>query len=419
MDVPPPPIINKVTDRGQELDVPAPIQISKHLEYERKDRDKERDRNRERERERELKERERERERYEKERYEKEREMDRRRERDLERERIERDQWDRERDRERHHHHERREREKGRSRSKSPIPESGAGDCLSIEETNKLRAKLGLKPLEVDTGPTQPSSSAAAIEAKKGLSNAEKDLSSYKDEWGEFLHKPAANLKDKAAAEKMREKLKQRKEKRFVEERLAQIRTLGESDDEVDDVSKWVQRNKRAVDLKKEAEKRAKALEEMDAEFGVNDLIEKDKKESRRNAYSDKHLKGLRVEHDMEDFSEGKTVILTLKDKGVLDEEDGDTLVNVNMIDDERYRKNVENKKQNPLSYGYNVYEEQYDQFGTPIERGILEKYDEDVDGKPTKKKNFVLGENIEEEREHKRKLLEVNVKTLGCDKKC
>ena len=37
-------------------------------------------------------------------------------------------------------------------------------------------------------------------------------------------------------------------------------------------------------------------------------------------------------------FAEGKAVILTLKDQGVLDE-GGDVLVNVNMIDDERYRK--------------------------------------------------------------------------------
>lgn len=35
---------------------------------------------------------------------------------------------------------------------------------------------------------------------------------------------------------------------------------------------------------------------------------------------------------------EGKELILTLKDKGVLDEE-GDSLVNVNLIDEERYKK--------------------------------------------------------------------------------
>ena len=33
--------------------------------------------------------------------------------------------------------------------------------------------------------------------------------------------------------------------------------------------------------------------------------------------YSAKNLKGLKVEHALESFSEGKTVILTLKDKGL------------------------------------------------------------------------------------------------------
>lgn len=37
-------------------------------------------------------------------------------------------------------------------------------------------------------------------------------------------------------------------------------------------------------------------------------------------------------------FAEERAVVLTLKDKGVLDEEE-DTLVNVNMLDDERYKK--------------------------------------------------------------------------------
>lgn len=35
---------------------------------------------------------------------------------------------------------------------------------------------------------------------------------------------------------------------------------------------------------------------------------------------------------------EGKELVLTLKDKGVLEEED-DVLVNVNLMDDERYKK--------------------------------------------------------------------------------
>ncbi|XP_055917585.1 U4/U6.U5 tri-snRNP-associated protein 1 isoform X2 [Eupeodes corollae] len=389
-----------------------------------------------REREKREREREKEREREFREREHREREMarereqarDRERERDRDREREQYRDRERDRDQDRYQHQHgsqresqmqkpsssststRREPEKRKERSASPIPENGAGDCLSIEETNKIRLKLGLKPLEVDSGPIKPSSSSAeksAVDEKTGDT-----LASYKDEWGEFLHKPADNLKDKAQAEKLREKFKQKKEKRMLEEKLKRIRTLGESDEEVDDVEKWVDRNKKKEHMRKEAEMRAKALEEMDAEFGVDDLMEKEKREARRKAYNDNHLRGLRVDHDMEDFSEGKTVILTLKDKGVLDEDD-DTLVNVNMMDDEHYRKNVINKKKNPLSYGYDVYEEQYDMLGNPIDRGILEKYDEEIEG-AQRKKNFVIGENLEERKEQQRKLLEIKTKLAG-----
>jgi len=80
----------------------------------------------------------------------------------------------------------------------------------------------------------------------------------------------------------------------------------------------------------------------------------------------------------------------------------------------ERYKKNVANKKQNPLSYGYNVYEEQYDELGNPIERSVLEKYDDEIEGQPKKRKNFVIGESMDEEREHRRKLLEIKTKLAG-----
>ncbi|XP_073821050.1 U4/U6.U5 tri-snRNP-associated protein 1 [Musca autumnalis] len=450
----------KSRSRERDRSAPPPPQLTRQYDHDddrrRREYDRERERERERERDRERdRDRQRERERaYEKEiarererdRYE--REHIRRRERDRERDRDVEDDMDRERrrdyerrrerdrDRERSDKHSRRrddnedreieralsmESERSKSvevvrsqeRDLSPVPENGAGDCLSIEETNKLRAKLGLKPLELDSGPSsKPSTSAAAAAelAKPG----QKDLSTYKDEWGEFLHKPAENLKEKSETEKIREKLKQRKEKRALEERLARIKTLGESDDEVDDISKWVERNKKAVDEKKEAERRAKLLEEMDQEFGVDDLVQKEQDDARQRAYDEKHLKGLKVDHDVNDFTEGKSIILTLKDADVLDEKADDTLVNVNMIDDERYRKNVATKKQNPLSYGYNVYEEQYDELGNPIERGILEKYDEDLDGNKKKTKTFVIGENLEKEREHQRRVLEIKTKLAG-----
>lgn len=53
-----------------------------------------------------------------------------------------------EREREEYYDDEDKERDKT-----SPQPSSSNADSLSIEETNKLRAKLGLKPLEVAEKP--------------------------------------------------------------------------------------------------------------------------------------------------------------------------------------------------------------------------------------------------------------------------
>lgn len=284
------------------------------------------------------------------------------------------------------------------AKSQSPIPENGAGDSLSIEETNKLRAKLGLKPLQVDSHDSGSSS-------KKKTGAGGEPL--HKDEWGEFYHKPANNIAEKLQAEKLREKFRQRKEKRALEQKLKAVKTLGESDED-DDISKWVDANREKQKMRAEADRRAKILEEMDDEFGVNDLVQEETRRERKKIYSENHLKGLKVDHDLDAFTEGKSVILTLKDQGVLDEEDGDTLINVNLVDDERYRKNIENKKLNPNSYGYNVYDEQVDEFGNPIERDILSKYDEDIDGKTKKKKTFTIGQDVEQEIAQKRRLQEV-----------
>ena len=55
---------------------------------------------------------------------------------------------------------------------------------------------------------------------------------------------------------------------------------------------------------------------------------------------------------------------------GVLDEEEGDTLVNYNMLDNEAAAKNVENKKSRP---DYKPYDEpQYDEYGM-VSTALLE----------------------------------------------
>lgn len=242
-------------------------------------------------------------------------------------------------------------------------PVSASGDAsLSIEETNKLRAKLGLKPLELN-------------ENKKELGTKEEPI------LAEVIN-PVAIQQQK----EMREKLAALKEKRIQNQKLGKVKTMAE-DDWLDDTCAWVEKSRKLEKEKEMAEKRAKLLEEMDQEFGVSSLVEEEFAQHKNNAYTSRELKGLKVQHKVDSFTEGQTVILTLEDKGVLDEEE-DVLVNVGLVDKEKAEKNVELRKKKP---DYNPYddEESVDDMVSFKRQAVLSKYDEEIDGE--KKKSFRL----------------------------
>lgn len=242
-------------------------------------------------------------------------------------------------------------------------PQSSSGDAsLSIEETNKLRAKLGLKPLE--------------------LNENKKELGTKEDPKVAETINPVLIQQQKD----MREKLAAAKEKRLLNQKLGKVKSLAD-DDWLDDTAAWVEKNRKLSKEKEMAEKRAKLLEEMDQEFGVSSLVEEEFAQSKQAAYTSRDLKGLKVQHKAESFSEGSTVILTLQDKGVLEEEE-DILVNVGLVDKEKAEKNVELKKKKP---DYKPYEEEesVDDMVTFKPRSVLSKYDEEIEGE--KKKSFRL----------------------------
>lgn len=253
---------------------------------------------------------------------------------------------------------------------------SGGGLELSIEETNRIRAKLGLKPLEVNY--------PAPVKAE-GVEGNDGEDAPFVTEDGD-VHKPAVNITAQKETDKFKEKMERMKEKRKLNQKLSKVKTLGESDSD-DDVSSWVKKSRKIQTEKEQAEKRAKLLEEMDEEFGIGNLVEQEFTPKTKE-YTSKNLKGLKVEHDMGTFKEGKTVILTLKDKGVLDDDNDDVLMNVNMLDDEVAKKNVENKKKN---FDYKPYDEaEEDEYGMFKAKNLLSKYDEEIEGQ--KKKIFELG---------------------------
>merc|ERR1719295_894473 len=152
----------------------------------------------------------------------------------------------------------------------------------------------------------------------------------------------------------------------------------------------------------------------MDDAFGVDDLIKKESGASGgplgQSSYTEKSLKGLKVEHDADKFEEGKSVILTLKDADVLGE-DQDTLVNVNVVDQEKLDKKISETKK--ARVGYNKYDiEDVDMdTGEMEKKNLLYKYDEELEGE--KKKSFTLGQGgaFSQEEEARRKREEIRAK--------
>lgn len=140
----------------------------------------------------------------------------------------------------------------------------------------------------------------------------------------------------------------------------------------------------------------AKVLDELDDEFGVSALMEREfgstravpsssraqakpaaassSTSSQHSGYSERDLAGLRVEHASHRFQPGESIILTLRDSSILDEMQlddaerrgdeksvarllegrkegalpGDALINVDLADRERLERNLKNKKMRP-----------------------------------------------------------------------
>lgn len=256
-----------------------------------------------------------------------------------------------------------------RIKEETPDTETPAGEgtfheSLSIEETNKIRIKLGLTPLKVEKDATQ-------------------EEPSYSDR--PDVHQPAVNLAATKDADKIKEKLALIRDKRRLHKKLQKVKKIADEDDD-EDASAWVQRSRKIQSEREKAEKQAKILQEMDEEFGISNLLDDELAKEKSEAYSAKDMAGLTVEHDVSSFREGSSVILTLKDSGILEEE-GDTLVNYNMVDLEKAKKNIERKKKLP---GYVAYEDtEEDEYGMMRPKALLSKYDEELEGE--RKKSFML----------------------------
>ncbi|PCH42395.1 SART-1 protein [Wolfiporia cocos MD-104 SS10] len=221
-------------------------------------------------------------------------------------------------------------------------------ESISLEETNKIRISLGLKPLTDDKAP--------------------------------------ANDKEKQAEDnyaKQREEEAKQRESKKIQDNIAKVRnrrelnaklkgsTLGDVDGDVDDTLKWIKRSKKRD--KELAKKRQEELENMDKVF--------------QDEYTEKDLVGLKVSHDFEEMEDGEDRILTLKDSRILDNEE-DELQNVELADHERTKKNNELKIKRRDYTGYD--DEEFAPGHAGMKRSVLSKYDEFLEG--PKEQGFRLG---------------------------
>ncbi|CAK8695653.1 U4/U6.U5 tri-snRNP-associated protein 1-like [Clavelina lepadiformis] len=270
----------------------------------------------------------------------------------------------------------------------APSRGGGGGDeSLSIAETNKLREKLGLKPLKIGSAP-----SADGEESKL-----------------DFVHAPAEDLVKKKKEAALREKLQARKDKRALEKKIAKIKTLGDEDEEESAIN-WVQKSRK----KEQTIKKEKEMSALDAEFGIGDLVEKElgSKVKQERGYTEKDLKGLNVEHSVESFKEGRQAILVIKDKEILASDEEDVLHSVNIQDVEQAKKNLDIKRR---GVGYKAYEEEeVDEMGFFKAKAVLGKYDEEIEGE--KINRFTIGDRgkVDTSWEQQKEFLKQEIRAKG-----
>lgn len=252
-------------------------------------------------------------------------------------------------------------------------------DALSVEQNNKIRAALGLKPLPVP---------GADATAGPEHDDSDSDISSDEED-------PASTLESRQAqaGENWKKLQDEAEAKRKREERNAAIRkareqaqknaklegpTLGETGG-VEDTKTWLQQAKKRQ--KKIEKERARKLEE--------ELEERERAAAAE--YTSADLAGLKVGHEAGEFGEGEEHILTLKDTAVDQEDEDDELENQHLKESEKTAEKLELKKRKPA---YDPTEEN---------AGILAQYDEEIEGK--KRKRFTLDAtgSTAEERDVKR----------------
>ncbi|KAF7905275.1 uncharacterized protein EAF01_005796 [Botrytis porri] len=234
-------------------------------------------------------------------------------------------------------------------------------DSISIEETNRIRASLGMKPLAVPGAAGPIFKQAPSAPAEDAGSTLESRQAEGYDNYRKLQEAEETKRKREAKAEAI-------KRARDTAKRFAKLegKGLGEADDDGDlDAKAWLMKQKKRQKEIEKARKKEQELAEAEAAAAAE--------------YTAKDLAGVRVGHELDTFVEGEDQVLTLKDTTIDEnEEEGDELENLDLREREKLSDKLELKKKKPV---YNPNDD--DDSG---DRKILAQYDEEIDGKRGKR---------------------------------
>jgi len=237
-------------------------------------------------------------------------------------------------------------------------------DAQELEEANRLRVSLGMKPLPVpgasNNGPTykEKSQDAEDGDGEPASTLETREAASY-DNYKKVMEAEAAKKKrdEKLAAIKKARDAAKRAE-------VLQGKGLGEADDDEDE--------KNGMSAKAWLKSQSKRQKKIDQARKYEEQLAAAEAEALANThYTSKDLAGVRVGHEATAFEDGDAYVMTLKDTNVLDEEEGDELENTELRDKERLNRNLELKKKKPV---YDVHASTENG-----EQNLLAQYDEDM----------------------------------------
>ncbi|KAL8802755.1 MAG: hypothetical protein Q9182_003590 [Xanthomendoza sp. 2 TL-2023] len=237
-------------------------------------------------------------------------------------------------------------------------------DAVSVQEANKIRAAIGLKPLPVPGGIQNDRDDHSSSTEDEETSTLESRQALGYDNWKRLRDEQDAKAKREAKTEAI-------KKARDAARKFTKLegKGLGDADDATElDTKTWLlQQKKRQRKLERERlRKLEKELEERE----------------QATEHTAEDLAGVRVAHALDDFETGGEQVLTLKDAAIDEnEEEGDELENLEIKEREALSDRMDVKKRKPV----------YDPHATDEAGGsaILKHYDEAIDGK--KRKRFTL----------------------------